>query len=527
MNNNAAIKSLVTFAVVVVLALFFGYFLTGLNGRFNLDFSDPLDDVVVIMAAVLAFPLLLRWHYEMLLFSVNANMIVFFLPGQAPLWLSVVPLSFGIAILHRTLTKNTHFISVPQVTWSLLFLVAVIVVTGKMTGLGLRTIGGDMYGGKRYVYLLFAILAYFALTARRIPPERAKWCIGLFLLGGVTNIIGDLLPYVPSWSYFIFWLFPPSGTDIVRGLDPDAVRFSGAYTAIGFVVMFMLAIYGIRGIFSGGKIGRLILFCILFPFGLLGGFRSYIIIFGVIFLVQFFLEGLYRTRLLPKLAAVVIIAIIALFPLTPRLPFAVQRALSVVPLPLQIDPAAQVDAQNSWDWRVKIWEAVVPQIPQYFWLGRGYLITALDYNFLMGGDAAVHSAVAEDEGMTVSDDFHNGPLTILIPLGIWGAIGFLWFLFASARIFYANYRYSLPDLQTMNTFMFAAFISKAFYFLVIYGSFYGDLLQFTAWLGLSVSLNGGVCRPARARPIAPQPVKPLGFRRFPPAPAPAFQRRTG
>jgi hypothetical protein len=519
-NNSAALRSLITFAVIVPLALLIGYLLTG-----PLDTTSLLTIGVVV--SILAFPLLLRWHYQWLLFCVNASVAVFFLPSHPPMWLAMIPLSLCISILHRTLSKDANFISVPQVTWPLLFLLAVVIVTAKMTGWGVRILGSDVYGGKRYIDLVCGILAYFALTARRIPPERAKWFIGLFFLGGLTSIIGDLLPYVPQWSYFIFWLFPPEGYDIARGLNTEAVRFSGVYRAAGYVTLFMLAIYGIRGIFSARKYWRLIVFCILFPLGLFGGFRSYIVFFGMFFVIQFFMEGLYRTTLLPKLAVAGMVMVIALFPLTPKLPYSVQRTLSVLPLPLQIDPAAQKDATDSWDWRVKIWQAVLPQVPQYLWLGKGYLISPLDYNFVMGWEASVTSQFAENEGLALSDDFHNGPLTILIPLGIWGAIGFLWFLFAAARVFYANYRYGPPALQTINTFLFAYFVSKALFFLFLYGSFYNDMFQFAACLGFSVSLNNGVCRPVRARQIARQPEKPRGFRRLPPAPAPAFQRRTG
>ncbi|HEY3932795.1 MAG TPA: O-antigen ligase family protein [Verrucomicrobiae bacterium] len=509
-------KSFITFAVIVPLALLFGYLLTG-----PLDTSTLL--MVGIVASILVFPLLLRWHYQLMLFCVNASLAAFFIPGHPPLWLAVVPLSFGIAILHRALTKDAHFISVPQVTWPLLFMAAVIIITAKLTGWGIRVMGSDVYGGKRYVYLLVGILAYFALVSRRIPPERAKWCVALFFLGGLTTVVGDLLPYVPQWSYFIFWLFPPEGYDIARGLDTEAVRFAGVYRAAGYVTMFMLAIYGIRGIFSAGKYWRLVLFCILFPVGLLGGFRTYIVFFGMFFVIQFFLEGLYRTSLLPKFAVAGIVVIIALFPLTPKLPYSVQRTLSVLPLPLQIDPAAQKDATASWDWRVKMWQAVLPQVPQYLWLGKGYLISTLDYNFVMGWDASVHSAFAQDEGLALSDDFHNGPLTIIIPLGIWGMIGFLWFLYVAAHVFYANYRYSSPSLQTVNTFLLAYFASKALFFLFLFGSFYDDMFKFTTMLGLSVALNGGVCRPVRKVLVAKPEAR--NFRNL--SPAPAFQRRTG
>ena len=76
MNNAPAIlKSLVIYAVCVPLAVIVGYTLT-----------DPLDFTTFayagILGLLLAFPLLLRWHYPLLLFSLNAGMYMFFLPGR-------------------------------------------------------------------------------------------------------------------------------------------------------------------------------------------------------------------------------------------------------------------------------------------------------------------------------------------------------------------------------------------------------------------------------------------------------------
>jgi len=42
--------------------------------------------------------------------------------------------------------------------------------------------GGEVAGGKRYFYLLLAIIGYFALTAQRIPRERANLYVALFFL---------------------------------------------------------------------------------------------------------------------------------------------------------------------------------------------------------------------------------------------------------------------------------------------------------------------------------------------------------
>ena len=49
--------------------------------------------------------------------------------------------------------------------------------------------------------------------------------------------------------------------------------------------------------------------------------------------------------------------------------------------------------------------------------------------------------------------------------------------------------------------MFAFFFVKAIFFFSIFGALVSDLVMFAGLVGLSVSLNGGVAKPA----IVPQP----------------------
>ena len=141
-NNSAALKSFITFCGDCATGVAFWIF----DDRSVGYFLNVRDWYCV--AAILAFPLILRWHYQLMLFCVNASLGAFFVPGHPPMWLAAVPLSFGIAILHRALSKDARFISVPQVTWPLLFLLLVITVTAKLTGWGIRVMGSDVYGGK-------------------------------------------------------------------------------------------------------------------------------------------------------------------------------------------------------------------------------------------------------------------------------------------------------------------------------------------------------------------------------------------
>jgi hypothetical protein len=92
-------------------------------------------------------------------------------------------------------------------------------------------------------------------------------------------------------------------------------------------------------------------------------------------------------------------------------------------------------------------------------------------------------------------DFHNGPLSVIIPFGLPGVIGFLWFLAASWRVLYRNYRYGNPAYTKLNRFLLVYFISRIIFFFVVFGNLYSELAAYTGLIGLSISLNAGVAKP--------------------------------
>ena len=78
----------------------------------------------------------------------------------------------------------------------------------------------------------------------------------------------------------------------------------------------------------------------------------------------------------------------------------------------------------STEWRIDMWKAVLPSVPRYFFLGKGYGLDAND--LYMSFESAYRQGEASATSQ-VAGDYHNGPLTLIIPLGIWGVIGFVWF----------------------------------------------------------------------------------------------------
>ncbi len=200
-NPSILLRSLVVYAVCVPLAIFVGYML-----------ANPLDYESIgylgVLLAAIVFPLLMKWHYPLLIFSWGLPISLFFLPGHPNLFLLMVVASLSISVVEKILNHERLFLPAGGVKFALVALLAVVVVTAKLTGgFGLRSMGSDVYGGKKYVFLIAGILSFFAVIARPIPKKHANLYIGLYFVGGIFNFIADMYPFVPSTFDFIFLVY--------------------------------------------------------------------------------------------------------------------------------------------------------------------------------------------------------------------------------------------------------------------------------------------------------------------------------
>ncbi len=492
-NAFALFRSLLIYGVCLPLAIFLGYLLSSPDDSTNAG-------IVLMMLGVLLLPVILRHHHPFLVLSWNMSAMAFFLPGKPLIWLPVVLLSFLISILQFTLDKKNAFLPSGPVAFPLLCLGLVVLVTAELTGgIGLRVAGAGSYGGRRYISILAAIAGFFALSAKAIPGERANFYVRMYLLAALTAGIGNLATVISPSLYFIFWLFPPDFAELTSMAISDAtnsgavVRYGGLATMGSALAVFMMASLGIRKLFDPTKFWRLAAFLVFCGTTSLGGYRSALIFLGLVFMVQFYLEGLFRTRLLPILSLSAVMVLAAVLPFAKHLPLSVQRTLSF--LPIEIDTMTAMDAEGSVEWRLAMWERTVPEVPHYLLLGKGY---GIDPGVFEMVEANNMKGFEPFEAAYLAGDYHSGPLSVVMPFGIWGVFGFLWFLQAGTKALYRNYRYSPPELKGTNTFFLAYFVAKVIFFFAVFGSLYSDMPWFTGVLGLSIALNGGILGPAPA-----------------------------
>lgn len=488
-NNAAVVRSLTIYAICVPLAIILGFLLT-----------DPLDrttDVVLsILFVLLMLPLLFKWYQAWLLCFWNMTMVLTFLPGAFPGWMPLAFLGFTIAIGHYVLNRDRKFMEARSVTYALLFIGLVVAVTAKFRGgIGFRALGDEAVGGKRYLWIWATVLAYFALISQRVPPSKRMFYTALFLLGPLTGLLSDFGGHLGPVSRFLD-IFFPNGANAPAMLqspvgDEAIGRLGGLTVASVAIVYFLTMRFGIQGILNLRKFWIGILFLLALAASLGGGYRSAFIGASLTLMFVFYFEGMFRSRLMPIFILGGILACGIIVGFSNRLPLQMQRSLAF--LPLNLDPVAKMSAEASSDWRLQIWEYVLPQVPHYLLLGKGLTFDIND----MANYQTISNQVGGDVGglTTLAGDYHNGPLSVIIPFGIWGAIGFIWFLIASFKVLWANYKYGDPEIRKINTFLLSYFASKTLIFFVIFGGFFSDLILFAGIVGLSVCLNNGVARP--------------------------------
>src|SRR6187399_2589153 len=98
-NVHSILRSLIIYAICIPLAVFLGYAL-----------SDPLDRgsfvTVTVVLALLCAPLLIRFHYPLMLLSWNMVAVLFFLRGQPQFFFAAIAISFTISFTQRILNKE-------------------------------------------------------------------------------------------------------------------------------------------------------------------------------------------------------------------------------------------------------------------------------------------------------------------------------------------------------------------------------------------------------------------------------------
>src|SRR5271170_7952743 len=101
-NTFVVSRSHLVYGVCLPLAVLIGYLL-----------AEPLDSasmaIVTLIICILSVPLVMRWHHPLLVFSCNAWIAFFFLPGHPTLWMVLAFVSLCLSAMNRSLGLESKF----------------------------------------------------------------------------------------------------------------------------------------------------------------------------------------------------------------------------------------------------------------------------------------------------------------------------------------------------------------------------------------------------------------------------------
>ena len=481
------------YGLCLALAALIGFFL-----------ADPMRyssmAVIGLVVGVLMWPWIVKWHHLLLVASLNSVFVLSFLPGNLPIWALLAAGGFFIVLLNRCVDREVTLFHPGSVGWSLVALAGVVLATAMIRGgFGLKAFGSEAHGGKKYVFILLAIAAYFVLVMRPVPRRRAPLYAGLFFLMGVTQLLSHGL-YLAGDKFFWAYNFISSEPAMGQAALDWQVAGDGLFKSTAFadaasgICVWILAVRGMRGVLDLRRPWPFIASLACLAVGMLGGFRSFLLATLLTYVVMFFVEGLHRTRYLVVVVVLLVVGGGLATVFVDRLPTSIQRSLSF--LPLKVDPSVRQDAEASLEWRYQMWDLLRREIPQYLVLGKGYAIDPGALQLSYFNSYFGHGIQAE--WAILSGEYHNGPLSVLIPFGIWGVLAFGWFLVAGVLRLRRHCRHGDRDLLSVNRALLVIFIVHILFFLFLFGSLYSGLVKLVFLVGLAECLNAPVAPAAAA-----------------------------
>ncbi len=487
-------RLLTLYAVAIPLALMLGWL------------AATPDSASIAMVGlvffVLALPLLTQHSHGFLIILWNSAFMAGFLPGALPFWMIFGFLTFGIGLVYSTLSRRP-FLRAPEMTKPLIAFAILILLTARLRGgLGLHSFGSSSFGGKNYFYIVSAIIGYFGLVSQPVPMAQRIPCVRWFFASGITFALANL-GYILGTSFYFIYLFVSAGSATSQAAadysDTAIRRFSGFGPAAIGLMALVISKWGITGILQWLKPWRLLLFSLAWAAALLSGFRAELLFLTIFFVIQFLVEGLWKTAWLPIFCLLGVLCAAPVLLYLDHMPRAIQRTLAF--LPVTIDPSVREEAEASSQWRFDMWAEALKEVPRYLLLGKGYAIDPTE--LYLTEEAARRGALPGYEVSRLSGDYHSGPLSVLIPFGVAGSAIFLWLLWAGLKVVYSNFRYGESNLKLINGVLFSYFLAQVIAFFFIFGALSSQLSVFLGVVGLSVSVNRGVCR--RAVSVAPMP----------------------
>jgi len=495
MDTNRLLKQGLILSAVFVFSIILGVFI-GEQSYFYLI-------AAVAGIAFLLFlqnPQALGWICIVLYFSrITAPGI----PGKLNLYYICAAILIGIIFLQAMITgvKKTPF-SFPHAC--LIGFGFIVLMTMMIRGAGFRVLGSEQWGGMVYVQLFVAMLMVFALP--RAGIDRVWLCRGILGMGllSILPLIADILVVQ---GFVKIWRFIQGNEDIVSSyqaaqsvVGKGVVRYhSGGVTGI-FLLLALLTKIDLKRLVSIRGWWYWSFPAVFFGLVLISGHRLAIVIFVLFVIILGFIQRAYTPMRIWLLCMAVICGWFVLVEWSAYFPEGVQRTISWVP---GVDIPAYVakDAESTLTWRQELWTEALKRLPRYWLIGKGYAFSGEE----MVGVVGANNPAAPLEWALISSSYHNGPISLLLGLGVFGLLtgsGFLISALTRHRRL-LKIQWKDPNLKRCHQVIFAMFVT----YVVIFFTLFGAVEELSPFMFMFALLETLVQTDAALKPQAAAPAR--------------------
>ncbi|MSU36548.1 MAG: hypothetical protein EXS36_15905 [Pedosphaera sp.] len=305
-----------------------------------------------------------------------------------------------------------------------------LLVIMNFRGVGFRVFGGSQIGGRLYVQQLLCSV-FPLLFALKTPSEAMM--VRLFswqcVFAGSFLVSDFVFSYGGTSAFGLLYLFelPNDGFNFENQSAQLGIRRFQSLFLVGQAMILLLLLR--RNLSDFARASSIWLWPVaisLLGLGTLGGHRYLIVFLGILFVICAWSQRFFTMQRMVVASLVTALTLICLYTFAGNLPFAAQRAVSVLP-GIQVSRVARDDGDVTWRGRQELRRLGWEMAPSYRLLGRGFR-----KNESLGGGYDPFAGVREP------DTFFNGFIGLLVNTGLPGTISMMLFLsagsFCSLRI---------------------------------------------------------------------------------------------
>lgn len=389
------------------------------------------------------------------------------LPSKVNLYLAMAAVSTVSLMAAAIITKKSTPAR-PENKW-VLALALLIFATACIRGFGLRTFGGESWGGFSYITMLLA--CFFFLASSHIEVDEKTWKKALpwmCLLSVLPTLAQAVYAYsggaihqmfyfiVPEYQVLEFMYQREQGSNMARLQQANVT--SQYFSILAFLILYHR---------NNRRWAALLFAAALVLAGISGNRIALVFLMLFIFFYLLTHQGMTWPQIVfhPFLIFAGIGVVLLGF-LAPYLPLTFQRILSILPF-ANVSWEAKLAASSTISWRLEVWKAALDQVPHHLIVGKGFAFSAQDVMTL----TARRLYMNDIEYVLASRNYHNGMLHTLLDLGLPGLIFSLGFIFTVARRHWAwlSRSWTSPLMKHYHHVFLAIFLTTALVYFVLAG----------------------------------------------------------